>query len=231
MDFSNSHREVHIFCDASERAYGSVAYLRTEDPGGAVEIAFLSARSRVAPRKQQSIPRLELCAALSRAQQSKVLKEELTLPIHQWSLWTDSTTVLAWLQSDSCRYKVFVGTRIAEIQDLTDREAWRYVDSASNPADDITRGKHLTELTSDSRWFQGPAFLGENPDQWPQAPKEPAILADSDKLRRAAFCGLISTAVMPAFPDVDQCKDFQELVETTALSLKGQDDMPLSADS
>ncbi len=68
-----SIRDIHVFCDASEQAYGSVAYLRMENIEGHVEIAFLAARSRVAPRKQQSIPRLELCAALSGTQLSKVL--------------------------------------------------------------------------------------------------------------------------------------------------------------
>lgn len=51
-----SSRSVHTFCDASERAYGAVAYLRTEDSKGQVEVSFLAARSRVAPKKQQKIP-------------------------------------------------------------------------------------------------------------------------------------------------------------------------------
>ena len=102
---------------------GSVAYLRTENAHGRVEMSFLTARSRVAPKKQQSIPRLELCAALTAAQLAVLLQRELTLDIHNVVFWTDSTTVLTWLQSDSCRYKVFVGTRVAEIQELTDVRA------------------------------------------------------------------------------------------------------------
>ena len=46
---------------------------------------------------------------------------------------------------------VFVGTRIAEIQDLTEVQDWRYVDSVNNPADDITRGKTLKELAQPHR--------------------------------------------------------------------------------
>lgn len=138
LDSPTCQREIHVFCDASEQAYGSVAYLKTESPQGVVQVAFITARSRVAPRKQQSIPRLELCAALTGAQVANLLKSELTLPSQRIVLWTDSTTVVPWLQSESCRFKVFVGMRVAEIQDLTAGDTWCYVDSALNPADDIT---------------------------------------------------------------------------------------------
>ncbi len=73
LDHPTSTRQIHIFCDASEQAYGSVAYLRTESPEGKVGVAFVAARSRVAPKKQQTIPRLELCAALTGSQLAKVL--------------------------------------------------------------------------------------------------------------------------------------------------------------
>ncbi|XP_062373449.1 uncharacterized protein LOC134061706 [Sardina pilchardus] len=152
MDQPTSKRDIHVFCDASEQAYGSVAYMRTENMNGQVEVAFLTARSRVAPKKQQTIPRLELCAALSGAQLSKLLSTELTVSIHSITLWSDSTTVLSWLLSSSCRYKVFVGTRVAEIQELTDAATWRYVRSADNPADDTDGGRlrRCSELEPDA---------------------------------------------------------------------------------
>lgn len=45
MDLPTNRRDIHVFCDASEQAYGSVAYLRTENTEGQVEVAFLAARS------------------------------------------------------------------------------------------------------------------------------------------------------------------------------------------
>lgn len=93
------------------------------------------------------MPHLELCAALAGVQLAKLLKDEITLSIQQTILWTDSTTVLEWLQSYSCGFKVFVGTRVSEIQELTEHSTWQYVNTQQNPADDITRGKPLSRFT------------------------------------------------------------------------------------
>lgn len=76
----------------------------------------------------------------------------------------DSTTVLEWLQSDSCCFKVFVGTRVSEIQELSDRKAWRYVDTQNNPADDVMRGKLIVAVDGPSRWSLGPPFLKQSTD-------------------------------------------------------------------
>lgn len=113
---------------------------------------------------------------------------ELSIPIQNVTLWSDSTTVLTWIQADSCRFKVFVGTRVAEIQELTDTGALHYVDTKTNPADDITRGKTLAELSSPSRWNQGPPFLLLHTDQWPKSPLlHPQ--SEDEEVKQATFCG------------------------------------------
>lgn len=86
MDATTTIQDIHIFCDASEHAYGSVAYLRSEDSKGQVELSFILARSRVCPKRQLSIPRLELCAALSGASLCDLIRRELTLPIRLYTL-------------------------------------------------------------------------------------------------------------------------------------------------
>ncbi|XP_052412579.1 uncharacterized protein LOC127957915 [Carassius gibelio] len=218
-DNPSATRELHVFSDASERAYGSVAYLRTTDDQGQVTLTFVLARSRVAPRKCLSIPRLELCAALTGAQLGKVIQTELTIPVHKVTFWSDSTTVLYWLTSESCRYKVFVGTRVAEIQTLTEMSEWRYVDSNHNPADHITRGLRLTELTGPHQWKSGPAFLNQSPDKWPSMPKteeEP----DCNELKKSAFIGAVSS-LRHSLPDPSQFHSWQELVQATVRSLHG----------
>lgn len=209
-DCSNSIRSIHVFCDASERAYGSVAYLRTDRGEGQVYVTFLAARSRVAPKKQLSIPRLELCGALTGAQLASVLKKELTLDIQEVVYWTDSTTVLNWL----------VGTRVAEIQELSDPASWRYIDSGTNPADDITKGKTLAQLAGENRWSQGPPFLQLHANHWPKAPVgEPT--EEVEELRKTVFCGMLVESTSPAIPDIQQLSTYQELLKATTQSLHG----------
>ena len=222
-DSPTSIRDLHIFCDASERAYGSVAYLRTEDDQGEIHVAFILARSRVAPKKQLSIPRLELSAALTGAQLARVIQTELTLPIRKVTLWSDSTTVLHWIQSESCSYKVFVGTRVAEIQNLTDVSNWRYVDSANNPADDITRGKTLKELSRPHRWHQGPDFLHCSENHWPISPSVYPGPEDSE-LKKSSFCAHVTVDPSLQLPDVSLLSTWKDLMQATVRSLHGAAD-------
>ncbi|KAL3976302.1 alcohol-forming fatty acyl-CoA reductase [Sarotherodon galilaeus] len=227
MDVSTTVRDIHIFCDASERAYGAVAYLRSDDLEGHVELSFLLARSRVAPKRNLTIPRLELCAALLGARLCELIQTELTLPVRTTTLWTDSTTVLHWLQSDSCRFKVFVGARVSEIQNLTNSQDWRYINSATNPADDVTRGKSLKEFLSPNRWTKGPSFLHEPPNNWPTVTD---LHPDDDQteLKKSYFFGIVST---PSHTYTPCFRTYQELLDFTARSLPNQKgNIPSAAD-
>ncbi|XP_065075024.1 uncharacterized protein LOC135698819 [Ochlerotatus camptorhynchus] len=106
--------EVHIFTDASEHAYGCAAYLRVVIDG-AVRCVLAMARSKVAPLKRQSIPRLELMAAVLEARMSQTMIATHSLKIDRCVLWTDSRTVWSSIRSDQHKYKQFVAFRIGEI--------------------------------------------------------------------------------------------------------------------
>ncbi|XP_077361589.1 uncharacterized protein LOC144006560 [Festucalex cinctus] len=220
VDPCGLNQEMHVFCDSSEEAYGSVAYLRSTDKYGQVHLSFLMARSRVAPKRSHSMPRLELCAALTGAQLVQMLKRELTIDIKRIILWSDSTTVLTWLKSETCRFKVFVGTRVAEIQELTSGHVWRYVDSARNPADDVTRGKHLRELVEPNRWSQGPSFLLQSPDTWPEDPSLDQV-PDTSELRKSVFCGVTTVTSCQHTLDLEQFSSWKDLLEATTQELHG----------
>ena len=71
--------EFHHFSDVSEEAYGTVSYLKVVNGPGDFHCAFLMAKSRLAPVKHVTIPRLELMAATLAVKVDKKLREELRL--------------------------------------------------------------------------------------------------------------------------------------------------------
>ncbi len=91
--------QLHHFCDASEYGYGSVAYLRSVYETQQVSVNLLMAKSRLAPLKGSTIPRLELAAALEAVRLDTLLQKELQMPLEKSVYWSDSTIVLWYLQT------------------------------------------------------------------------------------------------------------------------------------
>lgn len=158
--------QLHVFCDASKDCSATVAYLRTQRQC-VVEVSIVMAKSRVAPISLSTIPRLELVAALLGARLGNTIQRELTIKIDKIVYWTDSTTVLHWLRSDTRKIKgQYEKFRVAEIQETTIVNNWRYVPTKLNVADEATKVKSY-ELSSDDRWFTGPSFLELDEKEWP----------------------------------------------------------------
>ena len=111
--------EVHYFSDASQSAYGSVSYLRLVNEEKQVHCALLMSKSRLAPLKKITIPRLELAATAVSVQLHKFLKSDLDIPIDTVRFWTDSMTVLRYLEQDSKRFHTYVANRVAYIRNDT----------------------------------------------------------------------------------------------------------------
>lgn len=156
--------QIHGFYDASQRA---CIYIRSKVAGQDYQLNLLCSKSRVAPLKTVSLPRLELSAALLLAQLFDKLKSSLDLAGVRVFLWSDSTITLSWIISSSRRWTVFVANRVGEIQRLTDPENWRHVTSRNNPADILSRGLLPNELIDSSLWWHGPSFLSKPECEWP----------------------------------------------------------------
>lgn len=159
--------QLHIFSDASEKAFGAAAYIRATLKNGRIIVNLLCAKSRVAPLKQQTLPRLELCAAVVAAQLSKRIQTDLQIKNLPTYLWTDSEIVLSWINSQSTIYNTFVANRIANIQSLTLVKQWHHVSSKDNPADILSRGSPATKIRTCNLWFYGPLFLHGKEELWP----------------------------------------------------------------
>ncbi|XP_028178737.1 uncharacterized protein LOC114366158 isoform X2 [Ostrinia furnacalis] len=159
--------ELHSFSDASQYAYGACIYMRTVNANGNVSVKLLCSKSKVAPVKPTTMPRLELLGALLAARLCKSVTDALRCKPTRIIHWCDSSIVLAWLKHDPRQLKSFVANRVNEISEITNVSSWRYVPTSQNPADLITRGVNTNQLISMNLWWQGPEFLTNDSSDWP----------------------------------------------------------------
>nr|XP_049699599.1 uncharacterized protein LOC126053427 isoform X1 [Helicoverpa armigera] len=164
--------EIHVFTDASERAFGCCVYLRSVNMEGAVKVQLIASKNRVAPIKPTTIPRLELCGALLGARLCAKVQSSITLPITRCQFWCDSTIVLSWLAMSPNVLKPFVRNRVNEIQESTAGHTWSYVPSRVNPADLVSRGLKADLISECSLWWSGPEFLLNDETHWPAMPNK-----------------------------------------------------------
>ncbi|XP_076248154.1 uncharacterized protein LOC143187904 [Calliopsis andreniformis] len=160
--------QLHGFADASEAAYGACIYLRSVNKQGSCKVSLLCAKSRVAPVKSISLPRLELCAAKLLANLLKESRSALShIRVERTVLWSDSTITLHWIKTSPHLLKTFIANRVSEIQEQTDVQAWRHISSPENPADFISRGLTPVQILNNQLWLKGPHWLSKHEDAWP----------------------------------------------------------------
>nr|XP_054761133.1 uncharacterized protein LOC129267448 [Lytechinus pictus] len=171
-----------VFSDASESAFGTCAYLRWQLDNGHFETRFVTAKSRVAPLKRLSVPRLELQAAVMATRLRATIEKELRLDMEKTIFFTDSMIALSWIRSQARAFKPFVSARVGEIQTNSNPLHWKHVPGPLNPADDISRGISVDEL--EGRWKHGPEFVCLPEEQWPIESFQPdPVESDAEKLR------------------------------------------------
>ncbi|XP_061395049.1 uncharacterized protein LOC133330652 [Musca vetustissima] len=157
--------QFHGFCDSSELAYAAVLYARVEI-GNIISTNILVSKTKVAPIKKVSLPRLELCGALLLAELVHTFLPQLGMEKHTLCLWSDSTIVLAWLKKPSNTWTTFVANRVAKIQEMVG-DNWKHVSTYDNPADLATRGVTPLELKEKDLWWFGPTWLTNDEKDWP----------------------------------------------------------------
>ena len=106
--------ELHVFGDASERAYGAVIYLKSISDE-AVILRLICCKARLSPNKSVTLPRLELLAALVPTRHLTFSCQATECDISRTTLWSDSAIALVWICGDTNRWKTFVCNRVTEI--------------------------------------------------------------------------------------------------------------------
>ena len=165
---SSQPHQLHVFADASPVAYGAVAFLCQDN-----DVSFVMAKSRVAPLKQLTLPKLELMGALTAAKLCEFISKALTHLTCSTHFWTDSQIVLHWLRGEK-RNNVFVAHHVTEILAVTEVDSWRFCPTKYNPADLLTRGITSSQLKSSELWNHGPQWL-PSPESWPTWKFSPTI--------------------------------------------------------
>jgi len=172
---STTYLNIIGFCDASEKAYAAVVYVCAYQGDSEPVISLVSSKTRVAPVKQVSLPRLELCGAVLLSDLMKNVKQSLKVEFQKTMAFTDSTVVLSWIQAHPSRWKTFVANRVTEIQESIPAHQWSHVSGSDNPADCASRGLDPSDLKSHPLWWNGPSWLRT----WKGSPPS-ADITDSD---------------------------------------------------
>ncbi|XP_046590243.1 uncharacterized protein LOC124293434 [Neodiprion lecontei] len=164
--------EIHGFADASQSALGAVIYARTYINTHEVRVSLVCAKTKVAPLKKVTIPRLELCAANLLVRLMCHVEKTLNFENTPVYLWTDSTVALAWIKSHPSRWKEFVRNRVTEIQEFA-RARWYHISGLENPADLASRGASPEQLQKSELWTFGPSWLSKPSVNWPSSSPRP----------------------------------------------------------
>ena len=181
----------HMFADASPQAFSCVVYFKASSTSLPI---FVVSKSRVAPLKSLSLPRLELLSCLIGARlTSKICKAlKLDVPVYCWS---DSQIALGWIHISPSRLNVFVANRVIEIQRLLPNATWSHVPGQENPSDWGTRELHVPSTSQQlHHWFHGPSWLESAPDRWPSEPPTSTSLVELPELKKEAASLLTTTS-------------------------------------
>ncbi|GFY19465.1 integrase catalytic domain-containing protein [Trichonephila clavipes] len=156
--------ELLFFVDAAGGAYAACVFVQSIIHSK-VNIVLARAKSRVAPLKPLSIPRLELMACNVGVGLINSLMKALNFRNLKITFWSDSISALWWIKEKG-NWSVFVSNRVKEIRLLTNTHSLKHVPGNMNPADFLPQGCSPYKLLK-SKWWEGPAWSKENPENWP----------------------------------------------------------------
>ncbi|XP_045105485.1 uncharacterized protein LOC123500995 [Portunus trituberculatus] len=205
-----------IFSDGSTIAYGACAYVRWEYRTGMFSSRLLMAKSKLAPLKQLSVPRIELCGALLAARMRETITKELNYNFESVIHIVDSAIVRAQIQKESFGFGTFTATKIAEIQSKTNPEEWWWIPRKDNPADMTTKPAKPVDLAEGSIWQMGPAFLSLPISMWPIRKDPVSELPDKVGIFISHADADVTTTGLCKLFDISRFNSHEKLIRVTS---------------
>lgn len=105
--------QLHHFADDSQGGYGTVSYIRMKNSLNHIHVTILLGKGRVTPLKVITITRLKLSAAVLAAKVEAMVKAELSIQLQESVFWTNSTSVLKYINNENRRFHTFVANQVA----------------------------------------------------------------------------------------------------------------------
>ena len=210
---------LHRFGDRSNRAYCAVVYFVCRTRAG-IYTRLLTLRSRVAPLKALTIPRLELMSARILAQLMNTVKKALEAQVSLTGTryWLDSKTVICWIQNRG-EWKQFVRHRVNEILRLSNKEQWRHCPGEENAAGIGSRGAFSSKLKDDELWWKGPPWPCKEESSWPTSQVINCTPESQEEVKKTATVMIVDTQGPPTVAkavDVDRQGRLKKLLRVTA---------------
>ncbi|CAL8071662.1 unnamed protein product [Calicophoron daubneyi] len=150
--------KLHCFSDASKSAYGRVSCLRWVSPDGRMHGSFMLSKSRVAPIRAVTIPRLQLMATLLSTETAAVLRKECMIPIDGEFFWADYMIVWRCIQNTNSRFETFVADRLVIVRKNPEVKRWHNIRSIDNPAGIASTGISAKHYWGMKICLNGPKF-------------------------------------------------------------------------
>ena len=208
-----------VLVDGSKMASCALVYGRWKDAEGKFHCRLITGKTRVAPLKKISVPRMELQGAVAGVRLAAKVQEHLKIKFKRRKFFTDSSAVLGMLTGDMSTFQEFVGTRVSEIRSKSDAKTeWNWIPTDKNLADLGTRAAVVpADLDSESDYQNGMSWMRDEEETWPADFKRGPV-PEEEKLKSARV-NVLRSGKPDTDPilDLSKFRSFKKLVNVTSI--------------